>query len=548
MWGKTRTVKSSRFFEGYHIVDILKNSVFGKIQDIFKTLFEVADQRDYTLPNVIVIGNESTGKSSLLENVIKCQIFPRDSTLCTKCPIRLRIRSGNPLYQLRYKNPDLGLEINKEFANKTEIYDSVKEIMKKIPTDEISEHEIIIEMTDHELPTFEFFDLPGIRTYPPKMAAMTMDLCKKYLENKNSIILCVIPATTTRLTSCQSIALINEMGMAHNCILALTMVDRLQPINVEELLIKRILKTSDEMEGLSFAGCIGIVNRIHTDYFSLEENDKNEIEWFDENIICDIPEEYRSNKSKIEANVTIEKLLLRMDELYNKYIQKDWKPRILEKITGKLSNLKQQLDAMGEPMIPGNDFGTMFNDFIDLKLKIQFLRNKSHIINSSNITDEVNYDVFTQASDLLQKLTTNYHKNPRHQQDIINFVNSNFFIEAYSTKKINRFADAREFISENIKKYYEDEYHSRLDVVRAETFRYMVTLFGDSTNFTVNDIKEKFEDFFCLFVTNSLFLTLRNIDYSKIIFTEEASYIKQRERLVNDITTSTNYYNTVNTI
>lgn len=62
----------------------------------------------------------------------------------------------------------------------------------------------------------------------PETAKITTDLCRKYLNERNSIVLYVVPATTTRLTSCQSIALISEMGMEQNCILALTMADRLR--------------------------------------------------------------------------------------------------------------------------------------------------------------------------------------------------------------------------------------------------------------------------------------------------------------------------------
>jgi hypothetical protein len=113
----------------------------------------------------------------------------------------------------------------------------------------------------------------------------------------------------SRLTCCQSIALIKEMNMQHNTILALTMVDRLQPENMEDLLIKRIIQSSDEIKDLDFNGCIGIINRVHLTNKTLQENDILERKWFDENILNEIPEEYIDYKSIIENNLTITNLL-----------------------------------------------------------------------------------------------------------------------------------------------------------------------------------------------------------------------------------------------
>lgn len=43
------------------------------------------------LPQIVVIGDECAGKSSLLESITKCSVFPRDERVCTRMPIRLRL-------------------------------------------------------------------------------------------------------------------------------------------------------------------------------------------------------------------------------------------------------------------------------------------------------------------------------------------------------------------------------------------------------------------------------------------------------------------------
>ena len=44
------------------------------------------------LPRMVVVGERNAGKSSLLENITKRSVFPRDNSLCTKVPIRLKLK------------------------------------------------------------------------------------------------------------------------------------------------------------------------------------------------------------------------------------------------------------------------------------------------------------------------------------------------------------------------------------------------------------------------------------------------------------------------
>lgn len=60
--------------------------------------------KEYILPKVILVGNESHGKSSILENITKCNLFPRDAKRCTKAPIYVEISSGSNNYSVTYKS------------------------------------------------------------------------------------------------------------------------------------------------------------------------------------------------------------------------------------------------------------------------------------------------------------------------------------------------------------------------------------------------------------------------------------------------------------
>jgi len=50
-------------------------------------------EEDYKLPSVVVVGIQTAGKSTLLENITKVPIFPRKSSgVCTKFPIKVVLR------------------------------------------------------------------------------------------------------------------------------------------------------------------------------------------------------------------------------------------------------------------------------------------------------------------------------------------------------------------------------------------------------------------------------------------------------------------------
>ena len=313
---------------------------------------------------MIVIGTENSGKSSLLENITKCQVFPRDSKICTRCPIHLKLGGLDDgytkgSYTVEYKG------IVTKIQDKQKIYETICKYMANIKSDSISDEVITININDIDLPKFEFIDLPGIVAYPPAMTASTTALCKKYLQDRNAIVLCVVPATQTSLSACQSIALIKELNMQNNCILALTMCDRLQSANIEDLLIRRIISENiidenDELADIHFYSKIGIVNRLHTDEKTLDTNDKLEQKWFKKNIIDCIPDEYADNAKLIENNLSVDNLLDRMDQLYDMFIRTEWKPSILKKIKEKHSAIKAQYEALGSDKLSA----TALNDII----------------------------------------------------------------------------------------------------------------------------------------------------------------------------------------
>lgn len=347
-WGKVKKSVETTFWNGNSITKTTFNSLYGKFVNIIETLFHtqsniITDNLD--IPKIIVIGAESSGKSCLLENIIKCPIFPRNQSICTKQPIHVKLKtaltSSDIYYKITYQNKT-------ELIEKNLIVSKIESIMQLLSENEISTEEILVEICDLNLPIFEFYDLPGIRAFPPEMAKQTLELSEHYIQQPNTIIVCVIPSTTPRLTSYQPIALVNKYQKQDNTILVLTMADRIQPENIYELLISRIINQTDELQNNTFAGCIAVINRSHHNMITLEDNDKFEHEWFEKNIILQIPDEVSiEQRNLINKNIKINNLISNLDILYNNFIKNKWIPYTIKNFNEKIKINEKEYTELG---------------------------------------------------------------------------------------------------------------------------------------------------------------------------------------------------------
>ena len=83
--------KVSPLLRGDSICQQLRNSSFGGFHAAVHEIKSYLSMVAFKLPTVIVVGGKSAGKSSLLENITKCPVFPRDPALCTKMPVKLQL-------------------------------------------------------------------------------------------------------------------------------------------------------------------------------------------------------------------------------------------------------------------------------------------------------------------------------------------------------------------------------------------------------------------------------------------------------------------------
>jgi GTPase SAR1 family protein len=226
MWNQKGNKVKSSFFDIFSLPKTSLKGIYGKFRSIIKDIFKNNSMNSYEIPKVIVIGDESSGKSSLLENITGCPIFPRDTRYCTKIPIKLELKNSNKkINKITYNGKSITVNRDKIQYEIKQLFDSIQEPNN----DDI----ITVEIHDPNLIDFCFYDMPGIIAFPEHKAKRTLQLTEKYIKMDNTIIICVIPSTNTRLTSSQALALVKKNNKLNDTIIALSMVDRLQEHNIK---------------------------------------------------------------------------------------------------------------------------------------------------------------------------------------------------------------------------------------------------------------------------------------------------------------------------
>jgi len=412
---KTMFYNDNNFFEK------MKNSKYTKFINKIKSLNISIDE--YKLPIIVNIGNESSGKSSLIRNILKCDIFPIDRNLCTKCPIKIELFNSNiEEYIITFKDNTIKLN-DKE---KTKLH--VQTIMNKI--DDIIEDELYIKISNEYVINSTFYDLPGIIEYPADMREKSKKIINKYINQPNTLIICVIPANNTRLTSNQALGIINDANKTKDCLIALTMVDLLHDDDIE-LFIDRILLRNNEVKNLNIKKIIGVISH--------KNKDINENIWFENNLLNKIDDIFI--KETVKNNITLENLLISVDEMFNDFINTNWKNGAIYKTNNQIIKLENELNDLGKDITINE-----LLDFIKINSNFNILfQHRLAFIDDPNDKYEYNYNNYSKYNEDMEHIINKYEE---YKNNIIKklVININNLFEINNQYKLARFEKLRHYL------------------------------------------------------------------------------------------------------
>ena len=162
-----------------------------KMIEIRSILQNVGQSDTLTLPSIVVIGSQSSGKSSVLEAIVGHEFLPKGSNMVTRRPIELTL-VNTPDAKAEYGEfPALGLGKVTDFS---QVQRTLTDLNLAVPEkDCVSDDPIQLSIYSPNVPDLSLIDLPGYiqvagRDQPPELKQKISDLCDKYIQPPNVIL------------------------------------------------------------------------------------------------------------------------------------------------------------------------------------------------------------------------------------------------------------------------------------------------------------------------------------------------------------------------
>ncbi|KAF4797756.1 Interferon-induced GTP-binding protein Mx [Turdus rufiventris] len=182
--------------------------------DLVDSLRALGIEKDLSLPAIAVIGDQSSGKSSVLE-ALSGVALPRGNGIVTRCPLELKLKrlpEGQAWQgKISYRNE------SRELQDPSEVDRAIRQAQDAVagPRGAISGQLISLEVRSPDVPDLTLIDLPGIARVavgdqPKDIGDQIKMLLKRIIGCKETVNLVVVPcnvdiATTEALKMAQEV-------------------------------------------------------------------------------------------------------------------------------------------------------------------------------------------------------------------------------------------------------------------------------------------------------------------------------------------------------
>uniref|UniRef100_A0A672RDG8 Interferon-induced GTP-binding protein Mx3-like n=1 Tax=Sinocyclocheilus grahami TaxID=75366 RepID=A0A672RDG8_SINGR len=167
--------------------------------DLIDTLRSVGIHKDLALPTIVVIGDQSSGKSSVLE-ALSGVALPRGNGIVTRCPLELRLKKVPGVNWKAVLTYDKKAD---EYVNSSNFAAQNELAGKGVG---LSDELITLEVMSPDVCDLTLIDLPGIARVPVEgqpedIGKQIKRLIMKYIKKHETINLVVVPCNTDIATT-----------------------------------------------------------------------------------------------------------------------------------------------------------------------------------------------------------------------------------------------------------------------------------------------------------------------------------------------------------
>lgn len=255
--------------------------VVNKLQDVFNTVgSDIID-----LPQITVVGSQSSGKSSVLESIVGRDFLPRGSGIVTRRPLILQL--------VHLDDPKAKEEAEFLHLKGQKFYDFNK-IMNEITAEtervvgtgrNVSVNPIRLTLWSPHVLNLTLVDLPGLTKVAidgqdPAIVQQIEDMVMGFIKRPNSLILAVTPANQD-LANSDALNIARKVDPAGDrTVGVITKIDLMDAgTNARDILENKIYPLK--------LGYIGVINRSQHDIDtkkSMEEARKSERKFFEDSV------------------------------------------------------------------------------------------------------------------------------------------------------------------------------------------------------------------------------------------------------------------------